>query len=142
MIFKIPKTNLYNSQNNLKKNKDWLPMHKKNQEYSNIFTPDQMNKLIKIIDDISDSHNIAIKNNLICELTLRYYQNLNFHPQPNLKFNASEKYIIKLKEKINYASQKSHVKRRPTATEQEIMFFKKRCRYIFTHSKKKYFKFR
>ena len=134
-IFNIPRTNLYNWHNNLQKNLDWIPDHAKSAETSKVFTPEQFSKLQKMIEKIVESKNIPVKNKFIASVTNFYYHSLDYHPQPNLNFNASQHYIIKLKEGLNYSTRLCHPKRRPNCSSDEMIKFLKICKFIMTTSK-------
>lgn len=115
----------------------WLPKHLKNSEYSRVFTPLQFYTIEKLINSISESHNIPITNLLIKELLRCYYFNLIVKPQPNLQFNCSSHYVTKIKQLLSYSTRVFHPKRRSSASDKNIHKFKQRCQFIFSHAKPK-----
>ena len=89
-----------------------------------------------MIEKTVESKNIPVKNKFIASVTNFYYHSLDYHPQPNLNFNASQHYIIKLKEGINYSTRLCHPKRRPNCSSDEIIKFLKICKFIMTTAKR------
>lgn len=136
-VFDIKRTDLYYWRKKLLENENWIPDHQKNAEISNVYTTKQFNGLKKMYDQIIDSKNMNLTDITMRKLSNRYYNNLEYHPQPNLQFNSSENYIEKIKDCFHYSTRMCHVKRRAAAGQDEIIAFIKRCRYVHTHSNKK-----
>lgn len=136
-LYGVKRTDFYSWQKYLTINIGWLPKHLKNSEYSRVFTPLQFYTIEKLIDSISESHNIPITNMLIKELLRCYYFNLIVKPQPKLQFNCSSHYVTKIKQLLSYSTRVFHPKRRSSASDEIIHKFKQRCQYIFSHAKPK-----
>mgnify|MGYP001049569349 CR=1 FL=1 len=133
-IYKVKRPDFYDFNKNLKKDINWLPLHEKKAELSRVFTSKQFHVIEELIRQLCDSHNIPVTNILIREVIRYYYNHLMYTPQPNLKFNCSNEYVLKVKEILNYSTRAIHGTRRPTASEDSILLFKKRCKYIFSHA--------
>lgn len=117
--------------NHLKLDREWLPLHKKDPDKSNVFTTAQLENLAKIILRIANSQNVIITNQLVKNLSLAYYKSLAYHPQPHLNFSASSHFISNFKKAFRFSTRRLHPKRRPTANKQTVDIFLRKAKRIF-----------
>ena len=132
--FNINIRNLRNWRNQLLMDRTWLPMHIKDPDKSNVFTSDQLDNLANIINHITQTQNVIITNQLVKNLSIAYYKNLTYHPQPNLKFSASSHFISAFKKKYKFSTRRLHPKRRPTAKQKVIDNFLIKAKRIFRNA--------
>lgn len=119
----------------LSKNKNWLPLHKKNPLKSRVFTPKQEKTLNNIVKNLCKELKLPMTNNLFRFIATMYYHKIpkGHHPQPNLQFNCSDHFILKFRDRFRLSRRKAHAKRRPKVSQDEIKEFREKAKEIFTN---------
>lgn len=101
-MYNVKRTDFYSWQQNLRVNLGFLPKHLNKSRIFKGFYTITISYNRAIIDSFSKSQNIPITNMLIKELLRCYYFNHIIKPQPNLQFNCTSHYVIKIKQLLSY----------------------------------------
>ena len=110
-IFKIDYRTIKNWKLMLKGDRNWIPDHKRKNTMTRVFTEEQFETLLLFIKALCRSQKIIITNKLIHSVTMSFYANLQNPPCPKLLFNASDKFIIRLKSILDYSSRRLQLRR-------------------------------
>ena len=94
-LLNVPRSTLRYWRKNLLQNPDWLPLHLKDPEKSQVFTSEQQTHLLELIDDVTQKERVPMSNKLFRRMANNYYNELPMdqHPQRNFNFNCSDHYI-------------------------------------------------
>ena len=129
---KIPRTTLQYWRKKLIENPNFQPDHKKDSN-SSVFTDEQEKALYDMLMTICQDLHLPMTNSLFKELAIQFYENIpaEEHPQPHIGFNCSENFIGKFKKRHKLSIHKSHPKRRPKVSQEEINSFRSQGRKLF-----------
>jgi len=111
----------------LKDNKDWEgPTHKRSQR-AYIFSKEQEDALVNIVNMVIDHFHQPMTNYLFKQIATRFRNSIppDQKQQPNIEFNASDKFIRKFRKRHKFSRRRGHLKRRPDVDESVIQQFRK-----------------
>jgi len=110
-IFDVNPATFRNWNRKLKNDKDWPgPTYRKSQR-GHIFSCEQENALYSAINTVIDQFHQPMTNYLFRFIVVAFYQSNPYDElqQPNLKFNASDKFIKKFRKKFNLSRRRAHI---------------------------------
>ena len=130
--YKIPRTTLQYWRKKLKEDPNFQPDHKKGSN-SRVFTDEQETFLYNLVINICRKLHLPMTNSLFREIAMKYYDELppGEHPQPGIKFKCSDHFILKFKKRHQLSIRKSHPKRRPDVSQEEINSFRSQGKRLF-----------
>jgi len=131
--YRVPKSTIHRWHKKLMKNPNWIgPHHRKDPNQAYAFTEAQEMKLEKMILSVTKSNKFPMNNHIFRQVALKYYYHLSDeeHPNPNLQFNCSNKWIKSFRKRHSLSRRRGHLKRRPAVTPEEIRKFREMMRKV------------
>ena len=133
-IYDVKKGTMKQWHYNLKRNLSWIPDHLRNPD-SYVFTPDEERRIVDIINFVINQHLHPITNNFIRAIMLSYYISYK-EPNEKRQFSASNKYIRRFKRRYDFSTRRLHFKRRPNASDQDVIKFLTKVCNVFSIAEK------
>ena len=129
--YSINRSTLYTYRTRLRSQPLWVPKPG-NQDRQRVFSEEQENRIVDILNDLSDS-NIPISQRLIRDIILFYYRSITPEERHNVKlknFSCSRHFLVDFLGRINWSRRRAHLKRRPDVEQETIDEYRQKVETI------------